>query len=41
MKPKNVYKFCKKKGRTKELEEIILTDPYYSYCYALDVIKGR
>lgn len=42
MMPKEAFEYCKLKNlRISELEKIIATDPYYSYCYARDVIKGR
>jgi hypothetical protein len=42
MTPEEAFQYCRlKKRRMPELESIISTDSYYSYCYARDVIKGR
>ena len=41
MTPKEAYLKCKnEKKRIPELESIVATDLYYSYCYARDLIKG-
>ena len=42
MTPYESYWQARKQGYgTPELEAIIVTDAYYSYCYAKDIIKGR
>lgn len=42
MSPTLAYFKCKnQKKRIPELENIIFTDSFYSYCYARDVIKRR
>jgi hypothetical protein len=42
MSPAEAYNKCSfKKERIPELEEIIATDPGYSYSYANTIIKGR
>ena len=42
MSPTLAYFKCKnQKKRIPELENIIVTDSFYSYCYARDVIKRR
>jgi hypothetical protein len=42
MTSKEVYYKCYyEKKRMPQLESIIANDPYYSYLYARDVIKGR
>jgi hypothetical protein len=40
--PEEAYYKCKNENRrVPKLENVIATDPYYSYLYARDVIKGR
>jgi hypothetical protein len=42
MTPQEAYFKCKnQKKRIPELEDVIATDPLYSYMYAENVIKGR
>jgi hypothetical protein len=41
MTPREVYLICLgRKKRSPDLEGIISIDPYYSYVYARDIIKG-
>lgn len=42
MNPREAWFKCKnEKKRIPELEDVIATDPQYSYWYACDIIKGR
>jgi hypothetical protein len=42
MTPQEAYLKCENENRRiSELESVIVNDPYYSYRYARDVIKGR
>jgi hypothetical protein len=41
MTPKEAYALCYEGKKIPELEDIIATDPHYSYRYALEIIKGR